>query len=162
MKKIIVIGCPGSGKSTFSKILKEKTGLPLYHLDMIYHLEDGSCISKDEFDKKLNVILKLDSFIIDGNYTRTLKMRLDMCDTVFFLDYPLDVCLQGAKDRVGIKRDDYPLFEKELNEDFKNFIIDFPKSNLPKIYELINEYKYCRKIYIFHNREESDKYLENI
>lgn len=56
----IIIGCPGSGKSYYSKKLKELTSFPLYHLDNIYHKEDGSHISRDEFDNKLRDIFKGD------------------------------------------------------------------------------------------------------
>ena len=118
--------------------------------------------SREEFDEKLKAILKLDSFIIDGNYKRTLEMRMDMCDTIFFLDYPLDVCLKGAEERVGIKRDDIPFFEKELNEDLKNKIIEFSKNQLPAIYDLIEKYKERREIHIFHKREEAERYLKGI
>lgn len=56
-EKIIVIGSPGAGKSTFSRKLSEIMGVPLYHLDMIWHKADKTNISKEEFDKKLNDIL---------------------------------------------------------------------------------------------------------
>jgi len=68
MKRIIVIGSPGAGKSTFARQLRDITGLPLYYLDMIWHLPDRTTITKDEFDQKLMDILKTDTWIIDGNY----------------------------------------------------------------------------------------------
>lgn len=68
MKRVIVIGSPGAGKSTFARRLRDKTGLPLHYLDMIWHLPDRTNISEKEFDGKLNEILKTDSWIIDGNY----------------------------------------------------------------------------------------------
>lgn len=84
MKKVIVIGCPGSGKSTFARRLRDKTNLPLYYLDMIWHKSDKTNITKDEFDSNLNEILRKDEWIIDGNYQLALEMRLENCDTVFF------------------------------------------------------------------------------
>lgn len=68
---------------------------------MIWHKADKTNISKEEFDKKLNDILLNEKWIIDGNYQRTIEVRLQECDAVFLLDYPLDVCLTGAKSRVG-------------------------------------------------------------
>ena len=76
MKKIIVIGCSGSGKTTFSQKLCEKTGIQLFHLDAIWHRSDKTHISREEFDKRLGEILALDSWIIDGNYSRTLEHRI--------------------------------------------------------------------------------------
>ena len=73
MKRIIVIGSPGAGKSTFARQLRDITGLPLYYLDIIWHLPDRTTITKDEFDQKLMNILKTDSWIIDGNYGRTIE-----------------------------------------------------------------------------------------
>lgn len=162
MKKVIVIGCPGAGKSYFSNRLKEITNLNLYHLDMLYHNSDGSHISKDEFDRILVGIFKEDSWIIDGNYQRTMELRLKECDTVFLLDYSLDECLSGALSRVGVKRDDLPWIEESLDRDFKQKILDFPKTKLPLIYDLLDKYKDGKSIIIFKTREEADTYLESL
>ena len=70
--KIMIIGSPGSGKSTFARKLRDKTGLPLFYLDMIKHKLDRTTISSEEFDKKLKEILVKSQWIIDGNYKRTL------------------------------------------------------------------------------------------
>ena len=162
MKKVIVIGCPGSGKSTFSKRLKEITNLPLYHLDMLYHYEDGSHITREEFKDKLRVIFKDDEWILDGNYQGTLEFRIRECDTIFLLDYPMEVCVKGAEDRVGIKKDDIPWFEETLNEDFKKRIMKFSEECLPEIYGLIDKYKEEKEIIIFKTRKEADDYLKEL
>ena len=57
MKKVIVIGCPGSGKSTFSRKLRDKTGLPLFYLDTIWHKADKTTVSREEFDLALEGII---------------------------------------------------------------------------------------------------------
>ena len=49
MRKIIIIGCPGSGKSYFAKKLHDKTGIPLYYLDMLWHNLDKTHISREKF-----------------------------------------------------------------------------------------------------------------
>lgn len=84
MKKVIVIGSPRAGKSVFSRKLKDITNLPLYHLDMLYHKVDGTHISKEELEEKLKSIFKEEYWIIDGNYQRTLELRIKECDTVFY------------------------------------------------------------------------------
>ncbi len=161
MDKIIVIGSPGAGKSTFSRRLKDILGLPLYHLDMIWHKPDKTNITKEEFDRRLGEILAADKWIIDGNYQRTIEMRLEKCDTVFLLDFPLEVCLAGARARIGKKRDDMPWVEEELDEEFRQWIIDFPVMKLPEIYEILDKYA-GKNIIIFKSRQEAETYLEKL
>ena len=160
MKKVLIIGCPGAGKSTFGKRLADKTGLPLYHLDMIWHKPDKTNISTDEFDSRLTEITLRDEWIIDGNYQRTLEMRLNRCDTVFLLDFPLEVCLAGIKSRIGTVREDLPCKETELDKSFEEFVINFPEDNLPKIYRLLEKYTMSKDIHILRSRAEADSYLE--
>ena len=162
MKKIIIIGCPGAGKSVFSRKLARVTHLPLIHLDMIFHNSDGTHISKEEFNKKLSKVLVKERWIIDGNYQSSLEMRLKACDTVFLLDFPTEVCLEGAKARVGQKRDDMPWFETELQDNFKQKILNFEHDKLPEIYDLLDEYKEGKNILIFKSRKEADEYIDKL
>lgn len=162
MLKIIIIGSPGSGKSTFARQLSNITNLPLYYLDMLWHKKDRTNISREEFDEKLTEILKRDKWIIDGNYQRTIEMRLKECDTVFLMDYPLEVCLSGAEERVGKKREDLPWIEEKFDEEFKQIIVDFSKEKLPQIYKLLEKYKQNKNIVIFKSREEADEYLKKM
>lgn len=162
MKKIIIIGCPGSGKSTFSNKLKDKLNLPLYHLDMIYHNEDGTHISKEEFDIRLLELFKQDKWIIDGNYQRTLEMRIKASDTIFLLDIPTEVCIEGAKSRIGSKRDDLPWIEEKLDKEFEQRILEFADNKLPIIYQLLEKYNDNKNIVIFKSRKEIDDYINNL
>lgn len=61
MLKVIVIGNSGAGKSTFSRKLRDATGLPLYYLDMLWHKSDRTNISKDVFDEQIKEIMKKSS-----------------------------------------------------------------------------------------------------
>ena len=158
-RKILVIGSPGSGKSTFARKLRDITGIPLYYLDMIYHRADRTTVSREEFDERLAEILKRNEWIIDGNYQRTLPLRFEKCTEVFFFDLPLEECLEGAASRIGRKREDMPWVESEFDPEFRQYIIDFQKDQIPVIYELIERYKDTRKITVFRSREEADRYL---
>lgn len=158
-QKAIVIGCPGAGKSTFARRLCDKTGLPLYYLDMIWHKPDRTTVEKSEFDEKLREIVSGDRWVIDGNYGRTLEMRLKSCEAVFLFDIPVEECLSGVRSRIGKKRVDMPWVETEFDEEFKRWIIDFPEKELPTVYELLEKYKSGKSIYVFRSRAEAEGYL---
>ena len=162
MKRAVVIGCSGSGKSVFSRKLRDVTGLTLYYLDMIWHKPDGTNILRDEFDEKLRSIISRDSWIIDGNYQRTLETRIKACDTVFLFDLPTETCIEGALSRIGKKREDMPWFENELDPQFRQWIESFRENQLPEIYKLLEKYKNGRQIVIFRTREQADKFIEKL
>lgn len=162
MKKAIVIGCPGSGKTTFSEKLHRRTKLPLFYLDAIWHKPDRTHIPREEFDQRLAEIGKLEEWIIDGNYSRTIEARFKMCNTVFLFDLPTQVCLQGATERLGKTRYDMPWIDTELDSKFKEEIQTFRENVLPTIYELLEKYKDGRQIIIFKSRQQAEEYLENL
>ena len=158
MKKIIVIGCPGSGKSTFARALHDKTGIPLYHLDMMYWNADKTTVEKSVFLERLSAVLEKDEWIIDGNYCSTMELRMGACDTVIFLDYPLDICLDGIKERRGKPRSDMPWIETDEDEEFIEFIKSYNEQQKPKVLELLEKYR-DKNIIVFKSREEADAFL---
>ena len=162
MKKAIIIGCPGSVKTTFSEKLHTKTDLPLFHLDAIWHKADRTHITREEFDIQLAKILSLDRWIIDGNYSRTLGCRIAACDTIFLFNLPTDVCLEGAVSRLGKKRPDMPWIDTELDQNLKTEIEEFSSKNSPVIYELLQKHQANKTIIIFKSRDEADKFIEKL
>ena len=159
MEKIIIIGCPGSGKSTFARKLKSIIDLPLYHLDMIFWNGDRTTIPKEIFNNRLRKIMSTSEWIIDGNYSSTMEMRLKECDTVFFLDYPTEVCLDGIESRKGQVRSDIPWAESDnTDEEFISFISSYNTESRPEVISLLEKYS-SKNIIVFHSRAESEEYL---
>ena len=159
MKKILIIGCPGSGKSTFARALKEATGLPLIHLDMLYWNADKTTVSREVFDARLEEALSGDGWIIDGNFSRTMEKRLQSCDTVFFLDLPTEVCLESVRRRIGTKRSDLPWIETEEDAEFMEYIRNFSGEQKSRIISLLAKNPGVRQI-VFTSREETEEYLK--
>lgn len=158
MRRALVIGCPGGGKSTFARRLEDVTGLPLVYLDRLYWNADRTAVSKDEFDRRLEAVLRRDEWIIDGNYARTLEARLKRCDTVFFLDYPAAVCLSGIADRRGVAREDMPWVETAEDPAFTAFVRDFHKEVRPRIIQCLESAEDVN-IHQFRSRADAERYL---
>jgi adenylate kinase family enzyme len=161
MKKIIVVGCLGSGKSTFSLKLHEKTGIPLCHLDNIWWRSDRTHIPREEFDQKLDEIMSHDSWIIDGDYSRTYEKRIAACDTIFFLDFAEDICMKGIAERVGKERIDMPWTADELDPVLVALVTGYEKENKPVLRELFSKYP-DKNVVTFHTRAEAESWLEEI
>ncbi len=99
-KRILVIGCPGAGKSTFAEILSKKLGLPLFSLDDLYWLEGWKRPAAEDWNQLLQDLIEKDSWIIDGNYASCLAPRLEKAQLVIFFDFTTSVCFRSV-----IKRD---------------------------------------------------------
>lgn len=161
MRRVLVIGSPGSGKSTFARKLRELTGLPLVYLDRLQWNADRTVVDRSVFLARLEEALHQDAWIIDGNYAFALEKRLQACDTVFFLDFPVDLCLKGIEERRGKVRPDLPWVEEEEDPEFTEFVRRFPMETRPVILELLERYDH-KEIHTFTSREAANDYLNEL
>ena len=157
-QKILIIGSPGSGKSTFARALRDLTDLPLFHLDMLYWNADKTTVSRDLFDERLQAVLEQEKWIIDGNFSRTMEWRLSLCDKVFFLDLPSEICLESVRGRIGTQRTDLPWLETEEDAEFMDYIRSFPIEQKPKILSLLQKFPKL-SVTVFSTRVETELYL---
>ena len=102
-----------------------------------------------------------DDWIIDGHYTRTLPMRLARCDTLFVLDYPVEVCLEGVAARRGTRREDMPWVESSEDHAFTDFIRRFNADTRPAILEHLRGVQGI-DVYHFTDRRDAERYLSTI
>ena len=166
MKRILIVGGNGSGKTTFAKELSKITKIPLVHLDKLYWRDNWEHLTKDNFDELLIKELNKPQWILDGNAKRTLPLRLKYCDTVFVFDFSRIKCLWGVVTRTvknyGKSRDDMGGYCPE-KIDFK-----FYKNVWENTYELENDIynmlssKADINIIVFKNRKQAKKYLKNL
>ncbi len=159
--RILILGCPGSGKSTFARALAARTGLPVVHLDNLWWRADGTHISREDFDRALGELLEGERWILDGDYSRTYEVRLRAADTVVFLDYPEDVCMDGIRRRVGEERPDMPWKESTLDPELVAMVKNFATDNRPVLLSLFRKYPE-KQVIIFTSRDEADRWLSQI
>ena len=141
--------------------MHNKTGIPLYHLDMMYWNADKTTVEKSVFLERLSDVLEKDEWIIDGNYGSTMELRMAVCDTVIFLDYPLEVCLDGIKERRGKPRSDMPWCETEEDAEFVEFIKNYNEQQRHTVLDLLEKYG-DKNIIIFKSREQADEFLSHL
>lgn len=89
MKRVNVVGTSGSGKSTFSQKLAVKLNYPYLELDAMYWKPYWGESSDDELFDKLEQAVSQDTWILDGNYNRTVPIKWSNVDVVIWIDYSL-------------------------------------------------------------------------
>ena len=166
MERILIIGCGGAGKSTLAWQLGEKTGLPVVHLDQLFWHPGWVESTKDEIDAKIMEELGKPQWIMDGNYNRTLPMRLRKCDTVIYLDFSRFACLFGVMKRVlttyGTVRPDMAEgCPERFDLDFIKWVWNFNKTKRERYYRLLNEAEGIEKI-VLKNRRMVKRFLQSL
>ena len=153
MKKILVIGSSGAGKSTFARRLGAILKLEVIHLDSIYWSRGWVEMPKDKWRTVVEELLERDSWIIDGNYGGTLDIRLAACDAVIFLDLPRLVCLGRVLKRVALYRkqsrpDMAPGCPEKVDLTFLKYIWDYPRKRKPRVEEKLKSYSQTKAVTI--------------
>lgn len=144
MRKILVIGSGGAGKSTFARRLGRILGIEVVHLDAHYWRPGWVEPPKPEWAKTVEDLVARDAWIMDGNYSGTLAQRLRACDTVIFLDIPRLVCLWRVLKRAVVYRrggrpDMAAGCREKLNWEFVRWIWAYPARSRPKVLKMLKD-----------------------
>lgn len=167
MKKVTIIGCGGAGKSTLARQLGEITGLPVVHLDQIWWSPGNwQHISREKFDRLLEAEVEKDTWILDGNFNRTIELRLDRCDTVIYLDYPRLVCLKNwllrvIRNRGEAREDMAPGCVEWFDPEMAGWIWKFNRQNRKRYYALLSQQK-DKNVIILKSRRQARRFLEQL
>ena len=161
-----LVGPSGSGKSTLAVALGEKLGLPVVHLDQLWWKEGWRNVTREEFDSRLAMAMNMDGWIIDGNYSRTMEMRLAKCDTVIYLDFGRWACLRGMCQRVfgnyGKARPDMAQgCPERFDPSFVKWIWNYNKNNRVRNYMYLAQAKHAKTI-VLKNRKEIKAFLRSL
>ena len=167
MERILIIGCGGAGKSTLARTLGEKTGLPVIHLDQIWWAPGNwKHMEREDFDARLREEIEKPQWILDGNYNRTMELRMEKCDTVIYLDFPRMICLKNWVGRViknwGKARPDMAEGCAEwFDPEMAQWIWNFNKQNRQRYYQLLNEAEGIETI-VLKNRRMVKRFLNSL
>ena len=143
-KRIILLGNGGSGKSTLAKELGPYLGIEVVHLDVHFWSSGWIQPNKDDWDKELRKIMQKESYIMDGNYFRTIAERLTLADTVVFLDVPRFVSIfRIIKRRIMYRNVSRPDMAEGCNEqldlEFVKWVWNFKKHRRNEILKMISD-----------------------
>jgi len=162
----MIIGCPGSGKSTLARQLREKLGLPLIHLDQLWHRAGWTHVTREEFDAQLELALDMERWIIDGNFSRTIDRRLSKCDTIIYLDFSRWECLLGVFQRIltnygKVRPDMAEGCQERFDREFIKYVWNFNKNNRVRNYTYLAQAKHAKHI-VLKNRREVRAFLDQL
>lgn len=166
MERILIIGCSGAGKSTLSRALGEKLGIPVVHLDQLWWNPGWVESDREDFDKRLARELDKPRWIMDGNFSRTMEMRLEKCDTIIYLDFSRLTCIWGLVQRMSgyygrVRPDMTEGCPERFDPKFVKWIWNYNQNNRVRNYTWLAKAKHAKSI-VLKNRKEVKAFLEQL
>ncbi len=166
MKKVIVIGSGGAGKSTFSRRLGKKLGLPVVHLDKLFWRPNWTRTPEDEWIEIVRSELKKDEWVMDGNFGGTREMRMRACDSVIFLDMPRRLCIYRILKRTLLyHKDTRPDMAEGCSErfdpEFIRWVWNYPSRSRSRLLAELEGFR-DKRIIVLKTRREADIFLSGL
>lgn len=159
----MIMGLPGSGKSTFANNLGKKMNREVTHLDKFYYQSGWKHLqTRDEWRETVRNLASKDSWIIDGQYGSTLDIRMPRADTIIFFNFNKFLCLYRVCMRALDRSQPFDKVEGNFNRLSWNLIkkiIIFPKK---KMLERLEEYLSIKKIFVVKNSKEAEELLTKL
>jgi adenylate kinase family enzyme len=167
MKKILVIGSGGAGKSTLSRQLGERLNLPVIHLDTHYWNAGWEPTPQDKWQQIVEHLMNQDTWIMDGNYSGTMNARLEAADTVIFLDMPRLLCLWRVFKRrwqyAGKTRPDMASdCPEQLNWEFLSWVWTYPSRRRSSILTRLATLPPDKTVIILRSPAEVRQFLRSV
>lgn len=167
MKRVLVLGICGAGKSTLATRLGDVTGLEVIHLDQYFWNSGWVQRSTDDFNSKVEKLIERDHWIMDGNFSRNLHLRIPRADTVIYLDFGiwLGMCrvLKRVLNSYGkVRQDMAPGCPERFSWEFMKYVWRFRTHSRPKIERALGEYGSSTTIYRMRSPADVDHFLESI
>ncbi len=166
MKKILVIGSGGAGKSTFARRLSKILDLEVIHLDSLYWQAGWVEMPKPEWKQLVEELLTRNAWIMDGNYSGTLELRMQACDTIVFLDLAPRLCLWRIFKRLvqyrNQRRPDMAAgCPERFSFEFIAWVWNYRKRTRPKVIKLLQEHAADKKIFWLRSDTDVARFFES-
>jgi adenylate kinase family enzyme len=167
MKKIVIIGSAGSGKSTLARRLGQMLDIEVIHLDTHYWKPGWAEPSGDEWRHRVEQLVRREAWIMDGNYSGTLDIRLAAADTVIFLDFPRLLCLWRVLKRWwryrGRSRPDLPPgCPEKIDLPFLRWIWQYPRTRRPLIRKKLKRASGEKRVIVLSNPRDVRRFLREV
>ena len=167
MRRVLVIGSGGAGKSTLAARLSQRLGLPLIGLDAQYWKAGWVPTAATEWAEHVRELAFRDAWVMDGNYGGTLDLRLARSDTVVFLDLPRLLCLWRIVSRAlrhwGRARPDMPAgCPERLSWEFIVWVWNYPVRRRPDILAKLGTLRGEKEIFILSSRRDVSAFLSKL
>ena len=167
MKKIILIGSGGAGKSTLARQLGDILGIKVYHLDTLLWKPNWVGVPREEQIQVQNELVKKEQWIIDGNYGATMDIRLQAADTIILLDYHRTICVYRAfKRMVKYRKKTRPDMgegcEERIDFSFIKWIWNYPKTKRPEVINKLKQLSKEKNVIVLKTPKETRKFLQTL
>lgn len=167
VRRVMLIGSGGAGKSTLARRLGERLGLPVIHLDAVHWRAGWNATPEDEWQRTVAALAARDAWIIDGNYGSTLDARFAACDTVIFLDLPRHVCLwrvmrRWVRYRGGTRPDMAPGCDEQLSLEFVRWIWEYPAKKRPAILRRMSALDAGQRAVVLRSTADVERFLTGV
>lgn len=161
---MLILGPSGSGKSTLGERLGTILGIPIIHLDQHYWKPNWIETPENEWRDKIKSLISLDSWVMDGNYTSTLKLRASAADTIIYIDIPrrlsyLRIFTRFLRFRGQTRPDLADDCPEKIDLDFIRWIWDFPITRKPVILRFLENLNSTKSVFILRGQKEIEGFI---
>ena len=167
MQRVLVIGIPGAGKSTFTRKLAERTGLPLIHLDREFWQPGWRITPREQWRAKVAALVAREAWVMDGNYGASLDLRLPRADTVAWFDYPRHVGLRRVLWRIAttygrVREDLSPGCPEKVDWEFLRYVWDFPGKERSQVVAMLAQHGAHLQPVLFRRDRDAARFLDGL
>jgi adenylate kinase family enzyme len=167
MQRVLVIGCSGTGKSTFARKLGGLTSLPVVHIDQLFWQPNWITTPQELYLARLDEAIAGNRWIIDGNNPSTLDRRIPRADTIVWLHRARAMCYWRIARRVigsygQVRPDMAPGCPERFDWEFMRYIWRFPKLYRPRMVEALDRHGAWARTVMLQSDAESAAFLRNV